>query len=74
MGEALEVFSYLEKGLGRGFFPAWMGFFAYEFARHLGLPTREPLPGLPEAAFCYYPEASPSSRGARGKALLSFAA
>jgi len=56
VGEALEVFSYLEKGLGRGFFPAWMGFLAYEFARHLGLPTREPLPGLPEAFFLYYPE------------------
>ncbi|AEV16127.1 Anthranilate synthase component II/para-aminobenzoate synthase glutamine amidotransferase component II [Thermus sp. CCB_US3_UF1] len=56
VGEALDLFSYLERGLGRGFFPAWMGFFAYEFARHLGLATHPPLPGLPEAAFFYYPE------------------
>ncbi|RTH07929.1 aminodeoxychorismate components I/II, partial [Thermus scotoductus] len=56
VGEALEIFRYLERGLGRGFFPAWIGFFAYEFARHLGLPTHRPLPGLPEAFFFYYPE------------------
>lgn len=56
VGEALEIFRYLERGLGRGFFPAWIGFFAYEFARHLGLPTHEPLPGLPEAFFLYYKE------------------
>jgi anthranilate synthase/aminodeoxychorismate synthase-like glutamine amidotransferase len=56
VGEALDLFPYLKRGLGRGFFPAWMGFFAYEFARHLGLPTHPPVPGLPEAAFFYYPE------------------
>ncbi|GAA6734735.1 aminodeoxychorismate components I/II [Thermus oshimai] len=56
VGEALEVFRYLERGLGKGFFPAWIGFFAYEFARHLGLPAHPPVPGLPEAAFLYYPE------------------
>ncbi|WP_252829352.1 chorismate-binding protein [Thermus scotoductus] len=56
VGEALDIFAYLEKGLGKGYFPAWMGFFAYEFARHLGLATHGPLPGLPEAAFFYYPE------------------
>ncbi|HMK91931.1 MAG TPA: hypothetical protein VK576_02935, partial [Thermoleophilia bacterium] len=38
------------------FFPAWLGFFAYEFARHLGLPTHAPMPGLPEAAFLLYRE------------------
>ena len=36
------------------FFPAWLGFFAYEFARHLGLPTGTPMPGLPEAGFRLY--------------------
>jgi anthranilate synthase/aminodeoxychorismate synthase-like glutamine amidotransferase len=56
VGEALDLFRHLERGLGRGFFPAWMGFFAYEFARHLGLPTHPPVPGFPEAAFFYYPE------------------
>ncbi|MFN3179184.1 MAG: chorismate-binding protein [Thermus sp.] len=56
VGEALDIFAHLEKGLGRGHFPAWIGFFAYEFARHLGLASHGPLPGLPEAAFHYYPE------------------
>ncbi|PZA07037.1 MULTISPECIES: chorismate-binding protein [unclassified Meiothermus] len=84
VGDALEVFRYLEQGLGArqipfgtgqtryagrqipfgtgqaryagGYFPAWIGFFAYEYARHLGLPTHSPMPGLPEAAFYYYPE------------------
>ncbi|TBH21787.1 chorismate-binding protein [Thermus thermamylovorans] len=56
VGEALDLFRYLERGLGKGYFPAWMGFFAYEFARHLGLPAHDPLPGLPEAFFLYYPE------------------
>ncbi|KGQ21751.2 chorismate-binding protein [Thermus filiformis] len=56
VGEAQEVFRYLERGLGKGFFPAWIGFFAYEFARHLGLAAHPPMPGLPEAAFYYYPQ------------------
>ncbi len=56
VGEAVDLFAYLEKGLGRGYFPAWMGFVAYEFARHLGLAAHPPLPGLPEAVFFYYPE------------------
>lgn len=56
VGDALEVFRYLEQGLGVGHFPAWIGFFAYEYARHLGLATHAPLPGLPEAAFYHYPE------------------
>lgn len=56
VGDALEVFGFLEQGLGAGYFPAWIGFFAYEYARHLGLPTHAPLPGLPEAAFYFYPE------------------
>jgi anthranilate synthase len=37
-----------------GLFPLWIGFLAYEFASHLGLPTGEPMPGLPEAAFTLY--------------------
>jgi anthranilate synthase len=39
---------------GGGLFPLWIGFLAYEFARHLGLPTGDPMPGLPEAAFTLY--------------------
>lgn len=56
VGNALAVFEYLEQGLGQSYFPNWMGFFAYEYAQHLGLPTRAPLAGLPEAAFFYFPE------------------
>ncbi len=56
VGTALSLLERLEEGLGAGYFPAWVGFFAYEFARHFGLPARAPMPGLPEAAFCYYPE------------------
>lgn len=54
IGVAADLFAELETGLGEGFFPLWAGFFAYEFARHLGLPTGTPLPGLPEAAFSLY--------------------
>ena len=36
------------------FFPAWVGFFAYEFARLLDMPAKAPLPGLPDAAFRLY--------------------
>jgi anthranilate synthase len=39
---------------GGALFPLWIGFLAYEFARHLGLPTGDPMPGLPEAAFTLY--------------------
>ncbi len=55
-GDALRLFERLDTGLGPGFFPAWIGFFAYEFARHLGLPTLSPMPGLPDAAFFFYPD------------------
>ena len=55
VGDALKVFSFLEEGLGEGYFPAWIGFFTYEYARYLGLPVRAALPGLPEAAFFFYP-------------------
>jgi len=74
IGGPLEILHRLEDELGTGHFPAWIGFFAYEYARHLGLRTREPLPGLPEARFHYYPEgyvfregvlvASPTTTGA----------
>jgi len=56
VGGPLEILRLLEEGLGNRWFPAWIGFFAYEYARHLGLRTRDPLPGLPEAHFRLYPE------------------
>lgn len=66
VGGPLEILRYLEEGLGERWFPAWIGFFSYEYARHLGLHTRDPLPGLPEALFRFYPEGF----AARGETLL----
>jgi anthranilate synthase len=56
VGGIAALFERLADGLGDGPFPAWVGFFAYEFARHLGLPTLPPMPGLPDAAFFLYPD------------------
>jgi anthranilate synthase len=57
LGGAAELLGELETGLRAGsLFPLWIGFFSYEFARHLGLPTGAPMPGLPEAAFRRYDE------------------
>ena len=55
-GAAQDILARLELPERAGFFPAWIGFFTYEFARHLGLPTNAPMAGLPEAAFYLYPD------------------
>ena len=55
VGGATDLLTLLESDLGEGVFPAWIGFFAYEFARHLGLPTNASMPGFPDAAFRLYP-------------------
>jgi anthranilate synthase/aminodeoxychorismate synthase-like glutamine amidotransferase len=55
VGGATDLLTLLESDLGDGFFPAWIGFFSYEFARHLGLPTNGPMPRFPDAAFNLYP-------------------
>ncbi len=55
IGAADDALAELETGLSPGRdFPVWVGFFSYEFAARLGLPTGAALPGLPEAAFCLY--------------------
>ena len=55
IGAADDLLAELETGLSPGRdFPVWVGFFSYEFAARLGLPTGAALPGLPEAAFCLY--------------------
>ncbi len=54
-GTALDIFSHLNVGRNPGnFFPAWMGYFTYEFARHFGMPTKNPDPNIPEAFFHLY--------------------
>jgi len=55
-GAAEAILARLELPASAGFFPAWIGFLTYEFARHLGLPTNAPMAGLPEAAFYLYPD------------------
>jgi len=55
IGAADDLLAQLETGLTPGRdFPVWIGFFSYEFAARLGLPTGTAMPGLPEAAFCLY--------------------
>ena len=57
-GSALDLFDVLELPPGETIFPCWIGFLAYEFAQHLGLPTLAAMPGLPEASFSLYEEGS----------------
>jgi anthranilate/para-aminobenzoate synthase component I len=55
IGGAAALLDCLQTGLRPGCdFPAWIGFFSYEFAARLGLPTNAAVPGLPEAAFLLY--------------------
>jgi anthranilate synthase/aminodeoxychorismate synthase-like glutamine amidotransferase len=55
VGGATDLLTLLESATGDAFFPVWIGFFSYEFARHLGLPTNGPMPGFPDASFALYP-------------------
>jgi anthranilate synthase/aminodeoxychorismate synthase-like glutamine amidotransferase len=55
VGDAPDLLTLIETETGGAFFPAWVGFFSYEYARHLGLPTNAPMPGFPDAAFFLYP-------------------
>lgn len=55
IGCAKAIFDYLcFQDQHTNFFPAWFGFFTYEFARHFGYKTHRPLEGMPEAAFYLY--------------------
>lgn len=54
VGDAADLPARLRAPAGRGFFPAWIGWFGYEYARYLGLPTRDPVAGMPEAVFRLY--------------------
>jgi len=56
IGSALDIFDHLILPKTNSFFPAWLGFFSYEFARHLGLPSKSLGAKLPEAAFYLYNE------------------
>src|SRR5579871_164921 len=54
VGPAIEIFEHLELTPGPGFFPAFLGFFSYEFARHFGKSCHESHPSFPEAYFALY--------------------
>ena len=59
-GSALDIFDHLptlseQKRGSTSIFPLWIGFFSYEFAQHFGLATHKAMPGMPEAAWYYYP-------------------
>ncbi len=56
VGLANDIFKFLSLPKSLQFFPVWIGFFAYEFARHFELPTKDSLDDLPEAAFFLYDE------------------
>jgi anthranilate synthase len=56
VGNANDIFQFLEMPHSSYFFPAWIGFFAYEFANHSQLPTKKTSDELPEAAFFLYDE------------------
>ncbi|MES2504035.1 MAG: anthranilate synthase component I family protein [Myxococcota bacterium] len=62
IGDALELSKALELAPSKNFFPAWVGFIGYEYARHFGLVTHEPDGNFPEAAFMLFD--GPSQRGA----------
>jgi anthranilate synthase len=73
IGTALDIFSHLELTKSNSFFPAWLGFFSYEFGRHFGLPSKTLSGTFPEAAFYLYEEgfvsnerlSSPLAKGGR---------
>lgn len=58
IGTALDIFDHIHLEPTYDFFPAWVGFFSYEFARHFGLPTKAPRAGVPEAVFYLFTKGS----------------
>lgn len=59
IGPATDLGKALYLPPGRGFFPAWIGFMGYEYARYLGLSTRDPDYNFPDAAFCLFDREEP---------------
>ncbi len=54
IGGLEEFWQTLETVPSENIFPCWIGFFSYEFSRLEGLPTRQPMEGLPDAWFGYF--------------------
>ncbi len=54
-GHALKIFEYLETiSLSKNFFPAYLGFFSYEFSSYFGLPVHGGERLFPDAFFALY--------------------
>src|SRR5690349_17185580 len=51
IGQALDIFEHLTLPSSRDFFPAFIGFFGYEFASYLGMPCHNGDRALPDAFF-----------------------
>lgn len=58
IGPASDLGKALELPPGPDFFPAWIGFVGYEYARYFGLATQEPDGNFPDAAFFLFLNAS----------------
>lgn len=54
IGSALDIFDYLALKPSNNFFPAFIGFFAYEFSKYWDKPTHKHEHSLPEAFFRLY--------------------
>src|SRR3989338_9218758 len=59
IGPAINLGKALELSRTNNFFPAWIGFVGYEYARYLGLCTHEPDNNFPDAAFFLFSDLSP---------------
>lgn len=53
IGSALDIFEHLKLPPSNNFFPAYMGYFSYEFSQHLGNDTKKSGP-FPDAYFALY--------------------
>ncbi len=56
IGTALDIFDHLHAPTGGGFFPAWIGYFSYEFARFFGKACQSHNRLFPDAFFQYFEE------------------
>lgn len=56
IGEALDIFRYLQPKSDTGFFPAYLGYFSYEFARYLAKPCSHKTSPFYDAYFAFYEE------------------
>lgn len=53
-GSALDIFDHLSLEKSPGFFPAYIGYFSYGFARYLGMPHHRAPSSFPDAHLALY--------------------